>query len=505
MNYLIGVDLGTQATKACVCDENGNILGDAVAPSNLLYPEEGAVEQDPEEMLASVLSTIKNAVDASGIRPEKVAAICIDGQMAGITGVDADGAAAIPYDSWLDTRCGATRQPFLDYGEERVIQITGTPITYAHGPKVLWWKTHRPEQYKKIHKFVQPAAYCTMRMCGLKGDDAFIDHTYLHFSGFADTEKKQWSDELLTALDVDKNKMPRIVRAFDTVGKLTSEMASACGLPSGIPMAAGCGDTVASAFGAGAIKSGTMLDVAGTASVLCCAADVYAPDTKHKTILFAPSVLENMYYPMAYINGGGMCLKWLRDDVLGGKYSYTELNEMAAGTGPGSGNLFFIPHFSGRVCPNDTQVRGSFINLSWTHNAASLYRSILEGISYEYGIYANILRELIPDLTFNKVITVGGGAKSSLFRQIKADVFGTTVSTIKQTETAVLGCCAIAGCAAGLFPRPESLIEKVIQTEESQKPDPSLYSFYQERVSVYADCIEDLHGVYRKIEQLSGI
>ena len=502
MNYVIGVDLGTQATKACVCDENGTILSDAAVESNLLYPEEGAVEQNPDEMLSSVLASIKAAVQAAGIQSKNVAAICIDGQMAGVTGVDSVGMAAIPYDSWLDTRCGSCRQPFLDYGEERVIQITGTPVTYAHGPKILWWKTNRPEQYKRVHKFVQPAAYCTMRMCGLSGDDAFIDHTYLHFSGFADTKEKRWSGELLSALDVDEQKMPKIVRSFDTVGKLTTDMAEACGLQAGIPMAAGCGDTVASAFGAGVIKSGSMLDVAGTASVLCCAADTYAPDVKHKTLLYAPSVLEDSYYPMAYINGGGMCLKWLRDDVLGGQYSYSQLNEMAAGIPPGSGNLFFLPHFSGRVCPNDTLVRGGYVNLSWTHNAASLYRAMLEGISYEYGIYAGIIHELIPDLAFNKVISVGGGAKSRLFRQIKADVLGTSVSTIQQTETALLGCCAIAGNAAGLFPRPESMIEAVIRTDESQTPDPGLYSFYQQRVSVYADCINDLHDVYRRIEQL---
>ena len=502
MHYLIGVDLGTQATKACVCDEIGTILGSATVLSNLLYPEDGAVEQDPEEMLKSVLETIKNAVLSSGISPEHVAAICISGQMAGITGVDADGTAVIPYDSWLDTRCGTCRQPFLDYGEDRVIQITGTPVTYAHGPKILWWKTHHRGQYDKICKFVQPAAYCTMRMCGLKGDEAFIDHTYLHFSGFADTQKRQWSKELLTALYVDESKMPKIVRSFDMAGKLTTEMAAACGLPSGMPMAAGCGDTVASAFGAGIIESGMMLDVSGTASVLCCATDVYAPDIKHKTLLYAPSVLENLYYPMAYINGGGMCLKWLRDDVLGGQYSYLQLNEMSAKVQPGSNNLFFIPHFSGRVCPNDTLVRGGYINLGWTQNAASLYRAMLEGIAYEYGIYANIIHELIPDLTFSKIINVGGGAQSNLFRQIKADVLGTPVSTIDKTETAVLGCCAIAGCAAGLFPQPESFIKNVVRTDETQMPDQSLYEFYQKRVSVYADCINDLHNVYRRIEQL---
>jgi len=197
-----------------------------------------------------------------------------------------------------------------------------------------------------------------------------------------------------------------------------------------------------------------------------------------------------------------MCLKWLRDDVLGGSYSYTQLNEMAAGVQPGSGNLFFLPHFSGRVCPNDTLVRGGYVNLGWTQNAASLYRAMLEGIAYEYGIYANILHELIPDLTFSRIISVGGGAKSSLFKQIKADVLGTPVTTIDQTETAALGCCAIAGCAAGLFPHPQDFIKNVVRTDESQMPDKSLYSFYQKRVSVYADCIEDLHGVYRKIEQL---
>ena len=502
MQYIIGVDLGTQATKAGICDENGTVLGSAAVESKLLYPEEGAVEQDPEEMLASVLSSIKEVVQASGIHPGRVAAICIDGQMAGITGVGPDGKAVIPYDSWLDTRCGSYRQPFIDYGEERVIRLTGTPVTYAHGPKILWWKTQRPEQYKKIYKFVQPAAYCTMRMCGLKGDETFIDHTYLHFSGFADTQRREWSPELLSALEVDENKMPKIRRSFDTVGRLIPDMALACGLPPGIPMVAGCGDTVASAFGAGVIKSGTLLDIAGTASVLCCAADVYAPDVKHKTLLYAPSVLEDLYYPMAYINGGGMCLKWLRDDVLSGQYTYSELNEMAAGVQPGSGNLFFLPHFSGRVCPNDTLVRGGYFNLSWTQNAASLYRAILEGISYEYGIYANIIHELIPDLTFSNVISVGGGAKSRLFRQIKADVLGTPVSAINQTDTALLGCCAIAGYAVDLFPYPESLIEKVVQPDKTENPDPTLYSFYQQRVSVYASCIEELHTLYGKIGML---
>ena len=502
MNYLIGIDLGTQGTKADIRDEYGKIVGEAFVPSKLLYPEPGAVEQDPEEMLVSVLTSIKDALNKAAIDPAEVAAIAIDGQMAGIMGVGVDGMAVTPYDSWLDTRCGICRQPFLDFGEVKVIQLTGAPVTYAHGPKIIWWKDKRPEIYRKIHKFVQPGAYCAMRMCGIDGDDAFIDHTYLHFSGFADTQNRRWSTELLDALGVDVEKMPRIVRPTDLVGRLTTNMAAACGLHSGIPVAAGCGDTAASIFGAGVLKSGTLLDVAGTASVLGCATDAYIPDVSNKTILYAPSVLQGLYFPMAYINGGGMCLKWLRDDVLRGHYSYKKLNKMAEQVPPGSNDLFFLPHFSGRVCPNDTLVRGSFVNLGWKHDTAHLYRAILEGIAYEYGVYADIIHQLIPQLEFERVISVGGGSKSSLFCQIKADVLSTPVSTINQANTASLACCAIAGNAAGLYSKPESLIQTVIELCDTQTPIRSNYDLYQQRIHIYTSCIKALHGVYSQIERL---
>ncbi|MCL2684475.1 MAG: FGGY family carbohydrate kinase, partial [Synergistaceae bacterium] len=344
MNYLIGIDLGTQATKASLCDERGAILAEAAQESNLIHPEPGAVEQDPEEMLGSVLNTIKEVLEKSAVSPSDVAGIGIDGQMAGLLAVDGSGHAAIPYDSWLDTRCGKSRKAFLDFGEERTIELTGAPVTYAHGPKIVWWRDEHPETYKRIHKFTQPGSYCAMRMCGLSGGDAFIDHTYLHFSGFADTARKCWSDELVEGIGIDKSKLPRILRPWDRVGAVTSEMASRCGLVQGTPVVAGCGDTAGSTFGAGIVREGLMIDVAGTASILACAVNTFAPDKKYKTIMFAPSVAEGLYTPMAYINGGGMCLKWFRDDVTGKKYSYRELDEMASSVPPGSDNLIFLPH-----------------------------------------------------------------------------------------------------------------------------------------------------------------
>ena len=504
LNYLIGVDLGTQGTKTTLMDENCNIVADDFEASRLIHPEVGAVEQDPEEMLGSILRTIRNVVQSSGIDPCDVAAIGLDGQMAGNMGIDCDGMAVTPYDSWLDTRCGKYRQPFLDYGEEKVISITGAPVTYAHGPKILWWKNERPDVYKKIHSFVLPAAYCIMRMCGLKGDDAFMDYSYIHFSGFADTKAKCWSNDLLSALEVDPAKMPRIVRPFDIVGKLTKEAAAQCGLVEGTPMAAGCGDTAATSLGAGITKSGLMFDVAGTASVLAFATNEYTPDTTHKTLMFANSVIEGLYTPMAYINGGGMCLKWMRDDVLGKAFTYDELNELAAKVPAGSENLLFLPHFSGRVCPNDTLTRGSYINLEWRHNKAHMYRAIMEGIAYEYGIYTDIFRALSKDLKLSRIVCIGGGSTSALFKQIKADVLGVPVSTIKLADTAALACGVIAGYGVGLYDDMAAQIDKLSVVHQTTQPNADLLQFYDKRKAIYADTFAALHGIYRQLSQLQN-
>lgn len=502
MKYIIGVDLGTQGAKAVMLDEQGGVIGEAFEESRLIYPEAGAVEQDPEEMLGSVLRAVRTVVQSAAIDVKQVAGIGIDGQMAGIMGVGKDGMAATPYDSWLDTRCGKYRGLYLDYGEDEVISITGAPVTYAHGPKILWWKHERPSVYKKIRRFVQPAAYCVMRMCGLGGDSGFVDHTYLHFSGFADTARKRWSQKLLSALEISPDKMPAIVKPYDKMGGLTAETARECGLLSGTPVVAGCGDTAASSFGAGIVRSGLLFDVAGTASVFACATDVFASDVKHKTIMYAPSVVDGLYTPMAYISGGGMCLKWLRDEVLNKAFSYRELDEMAARIACGSDNLIFMPHFSGRTCPNDALVRGGFFNLSWNHTSAHMYRAIMESIAYEYGIYADIIRDLSPGLKFERVISVGGGSKSRLFGQIKSDALGVPFSTISLSDTASLGCCAIAGYGVGLYGSLGELVERVAVTRNVINPVPGRHDFYARRKDIYADIIPALHNTYKALGQL---
>ncbi|MBO4770882.1 MAG: xylulose kinase [Clostridia bacterium] len=472
--YIFGVDIGTQGTKTVLYDTLGNGFGSAFEPSRLIYPQSGAVEQDPDEIYGSVLRTIKCVMEKTGVDPYDIEAIGMDGQMAGMLGVDRELVPTTPLDSWLDRRC----EPYIDRikkeAEDQVISLTGCPVTYAHGPKILRWKNEYPGVYGKTDKYIEPVTYAVLRMCGKKADEAYIDYTNLHFSGFADNEKLKWSDELLAVFCVDRNKMPEIVEPYRIIGRVTEQAARECMLVPGIPVVAGCGDQAATSLGAGVISPGECFDGAGTASVFSVCTTGYKPDVSRKTLLFPHHVLPGLYQPMAYISGGGLCLKWFRDTVLEKKHSYKELEEEADKILPGSDGLFFIPHFNGRTCPNDPKVKGMFWGLEFTHGKGAMFKSIMESIAFEYKMYADIL----GSSKIGVVIGTGGGSASPCFNRIKADVLGTEYRVTTRSDTATFGSALLAGYGVGLYDDLVSAAKKLTSISAVYSPDADRHKAY---------------------------
>lgn len=501
--YLIGVDIGTQGTKTAIFSLDGKQIANAFEPSRLIKLAKGAVEQDTDEIYGSVTRTIYEVMDKSCVNPTNVLGIGVDGQMAGILGIDKNWNAVTCYDSWLDTRCEKHIERIKAEAEEKVISITGCPVTYAHGPKVLWWKHERPDVYKKIEKFLLPSAYVVGRLAGLKADSAFIDYTHLHFSGFGDVEHNSWSDELLGMFDVEKSKMPEIVKPWDIMGYLTKEAADACNLISGIPIVAGCGDQAATSLAAGVTRKGIIFDVAGTASVFSCCVDKYKPDVKNKTLLFPRSVVPGLWIPLAYINGGGLCLKWFRDNLTGAGsvVSYDDLNSEAEKIVPGSEGLLFLPHFSGRVCPNNPNVRGSWLGLNWVHTRGHMYRAIMEGIAYEYNYYLNTIKSLIDDGEFSKVYAIGGGAKSKLFNSIKADVMGINYTTLNISDTAPLGSAVVAGYGVKAYDDFEKVIDGFISFDEHIEYNAAKRAAYKKYSDAYEKSFDALAATFKAIAE----
>lgn len=498
-------------TKSAIFDTEGNLVALAFEESKLHYPRPGWVEQDPDEIYWSAAHTIKECLEKSGINPPDVAAISLDGQMAGVSTVDEGWRACTVYDSWLDTRCA----PYIEQmkiHEDLIIKKTGGPPTYSHGPKVLWWKNERPEVFSRICKFVMPAAYVAGRMAGLAGEEAFIDYTYLHFSCFSETAEASWSSEICELFQVPMEKLPRIVEPWEIIGRMTPKAANDCGLLSGTPIAAGCGDQAASILGAGIVKPGMILDVAGTASLFSISTDKFSPDLKHKTLFSFRSVPTDLWGSYAYVNGGGLNLRWFRDQFAQdlvrkaqeeGGSAYRMLDAEAASVQPGSESLLFLPHLGGRVTPNDPHVRGSWLGLTWNHQRKHLYRSILESIAYEYACYLDVARITLSLSELKEVRVIGGGADSRLWNQIKADVLGISYVRLDQKECAVLGSAIVAGYAVGVFEDLTRVASRFARPIERFEPESEeVHNHYRQLVALYRSLFDTLRQTHTELGSL---
>lgn len=500
--HLIGVDIGTQGTKAVLYSQSGTCLANHFKPSKLLHPQAGAVEEDPEYQLNSVCETIHTCIRESGIDSKSVAAVALCGQMAGIIGLNRDGRHVTPYDSWLDTRCAAYIEKMKREAGDDILSKTGCFPSFNHGPKILWWQSEHNDIYRQIKAFVQPAGYAVMRLCGLGGEAAFIDKSYLHFSGFADNQNGIWDADLCRRFGVEIEKMPRIVDSHSIVGEITAAMASKCGLSPGTPVAAGCGDTVASFLACGATRPGICVDVSGTASVFAATTADFQPDQAEKTLGCGQAAIAGLWHPYAYINGGGMNLEWFRKEIANrgaapndAPLSFKVLDSLAEASMPDTTDPVFIPHLGGRVSPSQPHLRGAWVGLEWEHTLGHLYRAVLEGVALEYGIYLHILKNLYQDLKISEIRITGGGEKSRIWNQIKADVLGVAVVQIEASEGAPMGLALLAGYAAGIFKDLDNAARQWTKTGHTTTPDPRKNELYRERLIRYRAYIQAINKV----------
>jgi xylulokinase len=494
--FLIGVDIGTQGTKAALFDVSGRCLAQAFEASRLRHPAPGAVEEDPERQYGAVCRTVKRCVGEAQVETADVAALAVAGQMAGIIGVGDDGRAVTPYDSWLDTRCGPQIAQMNDRAGEEIVRRTGGPASFNHGPKILWWKKERPKVYRQIRTFVQPSGYAAMRLCGLAGEQAFIDWTYLHFSGFADTAAGVWDAGLCREFDVAQAKLPTIVAPQTVVGKLTASAGRRCGLKKGTPVVAGLGDTAASFLACGAVAPGVSIDVAGTASVFAATTDAMKPDVAHGLLSCSRSAVPGLWHPYAYINGGGMNLEWFRREIAGAgsrtRPGWDALERMASEAKSDDLSPMFVPHLAGRVSPPQPALRGAWSGLTHDHTLGHLYRAVLEGVALEYGLYRRVLAELYPRLKLKELRITGGGERSKLWNRIKADVLGVPVRRITDSLGAPLGVAMLAGWGVGLLPSLPQAAAAWVRPAQAVQPDRQRLDYYRRRMDVYQSLLARL-------------
>jgi xylulokinase len=428
-----------------------------------------------------------------------VQAIAISAQMAGVGIVDENHVPLAPFDSWLDTRCGDVVGDLSPYADA-VVASSGCAPTISIGPKMAWWHRHHPDVCEAAASFVTAAGYVAAIACGRDGHSAFIDPTHLHFASVTDVANARWNTELIDAFGLDPDLMPEIIESTDMVGHLNATTAAEFGLRPGTPIAAGCGDTAASALGAGALDPGTALDVAGTAAVFAAGTDEFVPDIAHRTLMTMRAAIPGHWYALAYVGGAGQVIEWVCREILGfsevDDEAYAALGATAATAEPGCAGLSMSPHFDGRVTPAAPHMRGSIVGLGHSHGRAELARAALESIAFEYRTYLDIIHELQPEWRLRRVIGAGGGSHSPTWNQIKADTLGAEYVPIVDADPGTRGAALVAIAALGheLPDIPATQLDTAIQ------PDQRTTATYDRLHSEYARWDRHLAEGYRQTE-----
>lgn len=444
MNYYLGFDAGTQSVKVAVYDENGVQVAVNTNPTTLYYPEQGWVEMNINEYFELVLKGAKKCVEImreKNLDVNSIRSIMGDGIICGCAGIDEDGTPVTPFINYLDSRTQSDADELAKLNLEIWAKETGNPEPLCLFPALhARWLLKNSPNVNKIKKFVHDAPYIMMKLAGLKAEDAFIDWGTMSGWGLGyDVIKKEWSDGQLKILGIDKNLMPRIVKPYDIIGKLSKECAEFTGLPEGISVCAGAGDTMQSLLACGVYEPGHAVDVAGTCSMFCISTGGIIPGLSKKGngLIFNSGTLPDTYFYWGFVRTGGLALRWFRDNVCnkeGDDSYYKFLSDGAeklpngADSGSPTGGVRFLPWLTGGP-EGFREVHGCFINMNMNTNQFVLWRAVLEAIAGEYAEIAE--RSRMAGTPVDKIIITEGGSKDKFWNQIKADMINAETVTLK--------------------------------------------------------------------------
>lgn len=479
---LLGLDVGTTGCKASLFDESGALLAAAYREYPTEQPAPGAYELNPQRVWEAVRQVIAEATAAAP--RAQVRALCVSSLGETVVPVGRDGRVLDNAILYMDQR-GKEQAAALErtVGGDRVMEIAGVPLHPMFSlPKTMWLREHRPELYGEVWKFMLFGDFIGYLLTG----ESVTDYTLASRTMGLDVAAKKWDASLFEAAGIDMDKFPALVASGEPIGVVRREVAEALGLEAGTLVVAGGHDQACAALGAGVLRGGEAVDGIGTVECLTPAYD--APITTPQMLEYrfncAPHVVEGLYLTYAFNFTGGSLLRWFRDQFgqtaaaearRAGMSVYDYLNATAAAVPT---DLLVVPHFAGSGTPYmNPDARGAIYGLTLGTDAPQLYRAMMEGVTYEMRYNLDCLKE--AGIRVDSLCAVGGGAKSDLWLQIKADIMDVPIRRLDAAEAGTLGSIMLAGRAAGVYRSYEEAAAQLVRplrTFEPQQPSRALYA-----------------------------
>ena len=507
MNYIIGIDLGTSATKTVLFDEECNVVASAGMEYPLYQPQNGWAEQDPADWKRAGLATIQEVLEKSGVSGEEVKGIGLSGQMHGLVMLDEKNEVIRPSIIWCDQRTGAECEEITrKVGRERLIEITANPaLTGFTASKILWVRNHEPENYARCRHILLPKDYLRFVLTGVYATEV-SDASGMQL---LDIPNRCWSDEVLEKLDIDKSLLAKVYESPEVTGTILPEIAELTGLSAKTVVVGGAGDNAAAAVGTGVVEDGCAFTTIGTSGVVYAHSSKIAIDPKGRVHTFCCAV-PGCWHVMGVTQGAGLSLKWFRDNFCQnymqkaekeGVDPYYLMDKDAAAVPAGSRRLFYLPYLMGERTPHlDPDCRGVFFGLSAIHGQPELIRAVMEGVSYSLSDCYEILCGM--GVKPQEMMACGGGGTSALWRQMLADMFGCTVKTAASKEGPALGVAILAGVGAGLYPSVPEACRKFIREGKRCEPEAESRAFYQKAHPLYQKLYADLKEDFSALSAL---
>ncbi|MCS7055154.1 MAG: FGGY-family carbohydrate kinase [Thermoflexales bacterium] len=483
-SLLLGIDIGTTATKAILCDLDGHIVAEGEAETTLYSPHAGWAEEHPESWWENIPGLVRACLGRAHAAPADVAAVGVSGMVPTVILVDAQGRVLRPSIQQNDARAYREIADFkaaLD--ESQVLQRTGSAITQQSvGPKLLWLRRHEPEAMRQVRYVMGSYDFIVYRLTGIPS----IERNWALESGLFDLYRESWDEAILALATVGREQFGEVRFPAEIVGTVTRQAAAFTGLAEGTPVVAGSADHIASAFSAGVHSQGDLLVKLGGAGDILYCLDHLVVDPR---LFLDYHVIPGQFLLNGCMAASGSIIKWFRQEFAP-QLSYAELDAEASAVPAGSEGLIVLPYFLGEKTPIfDPQARGLFLGLTLTHRRAHLYRAILEGIAFGFYHHLQVLAE--RGLTAARARVTNGGAKSLLWKQITADVLGLPLEQIAHHPGSSLGAAFIAGKGIGVFEDWKE-IERFITVESVVQPDAARHAAYRARFELYRQAYEQL-------------
>ena len=488
---VMGIDVGTSGCKVLLLNETGEILCSVMEEYPLYTPQAGWSEQDPEDWWQGVIRAVGRL--RGKLEGRTLAGIGLSGQMHGMTALDENFRVVRRAILWNDQRTAAQCAEITAAagGLQGLLACTNNPmLTGFTGGKILWMKQSEPENYAKTRLILNPKDYIRFRLSGV----CCTEVSDASGTGLFDVKNRRWHTGLMETIGLSPALFPPVHESTEITARVSEEAARLLGIQPGVPIAGGGGDAVISTTGLGLAKPGRVGVTLGTSGVAAMGLSGYI-DNPRGALQISCGNAPGSYHAMGVTLAAAGSYQWFKDtfgdyeaaaEQAGGKNAFMQLDALAAGTPAGADGLIFLPYLTGERCPvNDPAARGAFLGLTLLHKKGHFARAVLEGVAFSLKQVYDLVRSADPSACADEIVLAGGGAKSPVWRQIFADVFGAPVRTVYgSAEGGSFGAALVAGVSVGFWQTLEAAAG-VIRSESETLPNPGTAEIYRVQYDIY--------------------